>query len=356
MEGDFGTLGHQMDAKAHGRLATSPPPLFLRLLRLAWATGRALLVPRASLAGFLVGAVLSLTWRRLFLAWRRLQGVQAEFLWRRHVDFGVVQACVLSTEHLQSLGRVEKRTLFVKPVSEVFRNEYIVARIMEAAEEAANSKDPMLLPRLSHEDKWHVLNMCTNHISSCFAPYHVFFNEARRVKSYYKSAWYCFTLTCAQTEASGRWFITPHRPVGAGDCGSLRIRIVLMNEQELREIAAGTVEAPPQMFNGRHESRWQTCQRFSELFSRQLCKVTGSAAKEDWGSNLCGRVSRRQKVASNVRLTALQSDQLSPRLEAEDNSILRIHIPFPSTGIQGSDDLEGARPEDKACKDVVLFE
>ena len=29
-----------------------------------------------------------------------------------------------------------------------------------------------------------------------------------------RSAWYVFTLTCAQTEASGRWFITPLKPVG----------------------------------------------------------------------------------------------------------------------------------------------
>lgn len=272
------------------------------------------------------------------------------------MDFGVIQACVLSTEHLPSLGRIEKRTLFVKPVAEVFRNEYILARVLEAAQKAAASKDPMLMTQLSAEDKWHVLNTCTNHISSCFAPYHVFFNEARRTKSYYKSAWYCFTLTCAQTEASGRWFITPHKPVGAGDVGSLRIRMVLINEQELREIASGTVEAPMGgMFNGRHESRWQVCQRFAELFGRQLQRVTGSVDNEDWGKNLCGTLGRK-KVASQVRLASLDNATV-PEYTPEDNSILRIHIPFPSSNFRvGEDEDDVVVPEDAVAKDVVLFE
>lgn len=287
--------------------------------------------------------------------------VHAESLWRKHVDFSTVQACVLSTEHLKSLGRVEKRTLFVKPIAEVFRNEYMRYRLIEAAQKAATSNDPVLLTKLSPEDKWHVLNTCTNSVSACFAPYHIFFNEARRVQSYYKSAWYCFTLTCAQTEASGRWFITPFKPVGLEDVGSLRIRIVLMNEQELREIASGEVEAPPIMFNGRHESRWQVCQRFAELFNRQLCKVTGgSDCNQDWGKNLCGSL-RKTKVASQVNLMHMnnmqQQTQAVPEYEPEDNSILRIHIPFPSVqSTHHNSDVEGAPDQDNVARDVVLFE
>merc|ERR1719401_2199646 len=184
------------------------------------------------------GAVLATAIRRLFDRWPLLRNRSAESLWRRHVDFSVVQACILTTEHLESLGRVEKRTLFVKPIAEVFRNEYLLSRVLETAEKSAESGDPILATHLTAEDKWHVLTTCTNHISSCFAPYHLFFNEARRVESNYKSAWYCFTLTCAQTAASGRWFITPFKPVSVDDMGAMRIRIVLMNEQELRDIAA----------------------------------------------------------------------------------------------------------------------
>lgn len=149
------------------------------------------------------------------------------------------QAVLLTTEHLKSLGRVEKRTLFVKPIAEVFRNEFVLANVLRTAEMAVAKNEPFLVTQLSQEDKWRLLTTCSNHLSSCFAPYHVFFNEARRVESYYQSAWYVFTLTCAQTEASGRWFITPLKPVGKDDVGMLRIRIVMMNEQELREIASG---------------------------------------------------------------------------------------------------------------------
>ena len=162
------------------------------------------------------------------------------------------KAILLTTEHLKSLGRVEKRTLFVKPITEVFKNEFVLANVLSTAEKAVEKNEPFLVTQMSQEDKWHVLTTCTNQLSSCFAPYHVFFNEARRVESYYQSAWYVFTLTCAQTEASGRWFITPLKPVGKDDVGMLRIRIVMMNEQELREIASGAIEPPSfGFFNGR---------------------------------------------------------------------------------------------------------
>eukprot|EP00928_Gymnodinium_smaydae_P012654 TRINITY_DN14594_c0_g1_i2.p1 TRINITY_DN14594_c0_g1~~TRINITY_DN14594_c0_g1_i2.p1 ORF type:complete len:323 (-),score=65.31 TRINITY_DN14594_c0_g1_i2:104-1072(-) len=298
-----------------------------------------LIFNRSTLAMFAGAALVALVnkLRDLFGSVRRRN---AESLWRRHVDLSVVQACILTTEHLKSLGRVEKRTLFVKPISEVFRNEYIVNRVLESAEEAAASREPMLMTLLSQEDKWHVLNVCSNHISSVFAPYHVFFNEARRVESYYKSAWYCFTLSCSQTAAGGRWFITPRKPVGKDDVGVLRIRIVMMNEQELRDIASGAIEPPDfGFFNGRHESRWDFCQRFARLFERQLTNVSGSGevGEADWGPNLCGRLShnsrkKAEKSSSNM-LSSMSANAPSgsgepPQYSPEDNSILRVHVPF----------------------------
>jgi hypothetical protein len=294
----------------------------------------------------LVAFVVQALARRLF-NWLKRGRLQAESHWRRHVDLSVVQACLLTTEHLQSLGRIEKRTLFVKPITEVFRNEYILARVLSAAEKIAESgEDPVLSTHLTTEDKWHVLNTCTNHVSACFAPYHVFFNQARHVESYYKSAWYCFTLTCAQTSASGRWFITPRKPVEKDDIGMLRIRIVMMNEQELRDIASGSIEPPSfGFFNGRHESRWRLCSRFAELFQRQVSAVTGSEdIHADWGPNLCGRISRNKRPASSDRVASMaQPSSHHP----EDNSILRIHVPFP-----------GSRETTQApiTNDVVLYE
>ena len=177
--------------------------------------------------------------------------------WRSHVDLNQIQACVLSSEHLAELGRVEKRTLFVKDIFPFFgSNTYAVEKLLEAATKTTK-EDPVVTKFLDKDDKWHVLNICTNQISSLFAPYHIFFNEARRCASYYRSAWYCFTLTCTRTEGAGRYFITPYKPVGdKDDVGALRIRIVLVNEQELRDICSGAI-APPEwgFFNARHEER-----------------------------------------------------------------------------------------------------
>eukprot|EP00927_Polykrikos_kofoidii_P059942 TRINITY_DN55031_c0_g1_i1.p1 TRINITY_DN55031_c0_g1~~TRINITY_DN55031_c0_g1_i1.p1 ORF type:complete len:404 (-),score=47.79 TRINITY_DN55031_c0_g1_i1:37-1176(-) len=326
---------------------------------------------------------------RLLLKWFYLaRQKRAESLWRRHVDFSDVQACLMSTEHLASLGRVEKRTLFVKPVSEVFRNEYMLSRVLAAADKAVSSGEPMLVTQLSAEDKWHVLNTCTNHISSIFAPHHVFFSEARRAESNYTSAWYCFTLTCTQTNASGRWFITPYRPVGVDDVGMLRIRILLMNEQELRNIASGSIEPPASgFFNGRHASRWAVCLRFAEFFERQVQHQDHSphppgvprslGSLSSWSSPYLGP--RHSGWASSHNLHersgggAEGESSPAPQVQPEDNAMLRVHVPFPSSragpGTMNSSCLPSGLPQacdpqrttsgklfDGVAQDVVLFE
>jgi len=329
-------------------LARRPSPM---------ATFLKLLFSQSSIS-MAAGAVLISLIRLVWNIWSRWRAAKSELLWRRRVDLDVVQACIMTTEHLQSLGRIEKRTLFVKPVSEVFRNEYILARILSEAEESAESKDPMLVSRLTREDKWHVLATCANHLSSCFAPYHVFFNEARRTESYYKSAWYCFTLTCGQTAASGRWFITPNKPVGKGDVGTRRIRIVMMNEEELRDVASGVISPPHAgMFNQRHEARWNVVSRFADLFQRQLSGATGSSGNS--GSS----AAQRKVIASSLpALSSLESDSCTrsdsldcQREQAEDNAILRLHVPFPASKHgRGSEPV--SQLEECVAKDVVLYE
>merc|ERR1712194_376844 len=95
-------------------------------------------------------------------------------------------------------------------------------------------------------------------VSELFASHHICFNEARNADSYYRSAWYVFTLTCTRTSGSGRFFITPNKPVTErADVGCLRIRIVLISEPELRRVASGELEAPSRgFFNERHSGRW----------------------------------------------------------------------------------------------------
>jgi len=107
------------------------------------------------------------------------------------------KACLLSTEHLE-LGRVEKRTLFVKKLSDLVPNAELrkrvwfselrrkcaawtminrghfltivlqhvgkfgvcLSQIVDAARDVAEEDEFVLTTRLTPEDKWHVLNAC----------------------------------------------------------------------------------------------------------------------------------------------------------------------------------------------------
>jgi len=272
--------------------------------------------------------------------------------WRDHVDMNQIQACLLSTEHLQELGRIEKRTLFVKDVLQFFGgNTFAVDKLLDAAKKTTKD-DPVVTKFLDKDDKWQILNICTNQISSLFAPYHIFFNEARRCASYYRSAWYCFTLTCTRNAASGRYFITPFKPVpGKDDIGALRIRVVMVNEQELRDICSGAVQPPSWgFFNERHRERWAVLKAFSELFESQLKKVSGSAdLSRGWGANLCGRIGAKR--GSNPNQQAMEAMNLGAQQDVapDDNCFLRIHIPFPAQN-------QVSEPLETRAKDVVLFE
>jgi len=278
--------------------------------------------------------------------------------WRRRIDLSVVQAVLMSTERFEELGRVEKRTLFIKSIAEVFKNEYIRERIIEAAQSV--SDEAFFMKLMDHEDKWHVLTEVQNHLSSLFAPYHIFFNEANRTQSYYHSAWYCFTLTCHQSEGNGRFFITPNKPVSKkSDTGMMRIRIVLVSEKDLRDIASGAIEPPAGgFFSRRHEGRWQVLAEFAEHFARQL-------ERDDKDTPLHGpcRMLRNKSSESSFRIPPQDSsgavDPERNSMRPEDNQFLRIHIPFPS--VKPLPDPQW-NPQDARIRnqigvqDVVLFE
>ncbi|KAF4665539.1 hypothetical protein FOL46_003596 [Perkinsus olseni] len=290
-------------------------------------------------------------------------------------EYTQIQACILTTEHLAELGRIEKRTVFCKDIKDFFGHDtYVINKVLEAAKKST-PEDPILTKFLSSDDKWHVLSTCTNHLSALFAPYHIFFNEARRCDSYYRSAWYAFTLTCGGSTGEGRFFVTPYKPVcRVDDVGSLRIRIILVNEEELREICTGQI-CPPTwgFFNARHECRWNLLKRFSELFERQLMNVSGDPTLRDWGANLCGRMSpltkkkkghEKSKPQATPNLQYKNAIQTAEpdKYEPEDNCFLRLHIPYP-TAYRNADD--SCSPDGRAMrkdsslgksKDVVLFE
>jgi len=291
----------------------------------------------------------------------RLKASRAD--WRRHTDLSVVQAVLMSTERFQELGRVEKRTLFIKSISEVFKNEYIRENIMEAAQRVSKTGETFFVKLLEDDDKWDVLTVCQNQISSLFAPYHIFFNEASRTQSYYRSAWYCFTLTCHRTEGHGRFFITPSKPVGR-DRGMLRIRIVLVSEKELRAIASGTIEPPASgFFSSRHEGRWEVLNEFADLFARQLeRREEGLASLTSLRGLRKPSLSHSSEGSSFQDINELAEHAQTPRPEdnqaprPEDNQFLRVHIPFPSCKPLPDPEDKRTSPNEIGAQDVVLFE
>ena len=153
-------------------------------------------------------------------------------------------------------------------------NEIVMEKVIEAAAQVTR-EIPFVTTFLSHEDRWHIMNICVNRVSAIFGPFHVFFNEARRCKSYFRSAWYLFTISSSQNQHHGRFFVTPYKPVlSKVDMGVKRLRIDLVNEQEMREICSGTI-VPPKwgFFNNRHKQRWELLTKMGELFENQLVIV-----------------------------------------------------------------------------------
>merc|ERR1712048_950114 len=111
---------------------------------------------------------------------------------------------------------------------------------------------------------------------------------------------------------------------------------------------------------GRHKSRWNVCERFAELFARQIKKVTGNNDfNVDWGPNLCGSP-QKKRIASDPRLCASKEGENGeephvPDYSPEDNSLLRLHIPFPCSAAN-SKGLARRKSHECRAKDVVLFE
>lgn len=321
---------------------------------------------RRTITALFFGAILSALACLLGKRRRRKELRDARENWHRHIDLSVVQAVLMSAERVGELGRVEKRTLFVKSIAKVFKNTYILEKIVQAAQRGLESGDPFFLQHLEANDKWHVLTECQNHLSSLFAPYHIFFNEANRTQSYYRSAWYCLTLTCHRTKGPGRFFITPFKPVGH-DIGMVRIRLMVVSEKELREICTGDIEAPTTgFFSSRHQGRWQLMEHFAELFKAQLQKVDNMSRN---GSMLGLQALRRgqpsflsvpqAKDMSNLRNGMDDGDAAEDedaQQKPEENNFLRIHIPFPSSKTRPDPLDERTCSDEIGTQDVVLFE
>lgn len=316
-----------------------------------------------------------------------------------------------STEHLQSLGRIEKRTIYLNDLPLFFgNNEIVLDKVMTAAGQTT-ADVPFVPVYLSHTDRWHIMSICLNRISAMFGPFHIFFNEARRCKSYYRSAWYLFTISYCQNQHRGRFFVTPYKPVlSKVDVGVKRLRVDLVNEQEMRDICTGAMVPPDWgFFNNRHKYRWEVLCKMSELFENQLviinddqqpvhpsspgvsrgtsldipshlqatfdsvampatddaqCEHVSSDSSESedeevhsptsWQSvgNVRKKIScQTERSTSNPRKLAKEASRIARMHEGKeiDNCIMRVHIPYPSSMVDPS-------PCETHAKDVVLFE
>lgn len=297
----------------------------------------------------IIAVLFSLFIRRVYqYVKQRRSETLARSLFESRVELYEMQACILSTENL-ARGRIEKRTLFTQPLKKMFPNSYLLENVLEAASRT-DTDNPILPEFLNHDDKWHVLNTVLNHVSCLYAPDHVFFNEAKRDSGNYTSSWYAVTVTCnhASTSAAAARGSNESEEQSRA---TVRIRTILVNEQELRGIANGTIEMPEEgLMSARHTLRWGILERFAELFEQQLSSLSGSGTG-DWGPNLCGRLKAPTVLADSacaIRPRAGAAGSAATReLTARDNCFLRIHIPFPGKMKAG---------EPVKTRDVVLYE
>lgn len=262
-------------------------------------------------------------WNRLL---QRNKQITDQQHWETRVDLDNIQGCLLTAVNLGKCGRIEKRTVMTKKLSDIFSNEYVRNLVLEAASKTTR-ENPFVASFLKREDRWNVLVAAQNHLSCVFGPYHLFSNQV----SSYESCWYVFTLVGVRTKAAGRFFITPDHPVqGSNDMGTLRIRLVMIDEQELRKICSGDIAEPQDMFSERHRERWNIMQCFADMFEKQLTRVTlaerGSfdIRTQSWGNNLCG-TSKHTKGKPDEDHAEEEDEELPSIM----NSFLRIHIPIP---------------------------
>lgn len=209
------------------------------------------------------------------------------------VDSEIVQGCLLSLEHLLTMGRVEKRTVFVRPLLEVLGgNEYLRRELLLATQQCRVANSNCLVTRwLRPDERYHTLQASLNAMSALFGANFVHFNALNgETSDLFKSTWYCITVMTPtrpvdlQSDTSGA-----HRPRTtrtrsiAEMCSTFvdmsrkpraTLRIAIVNESELRCVADGKLVPPSWgFFNSRHAERFRMIKDFSENFQKQLVRT-----------------------------------------------------------------------------------
>eukprot|EP00445_Apocalathium_hangoei_P059017 CAMPEP_0204097230 /NCGR_PEP_ID=MMETSP0360-20130528/192340_1 /ASSEMBLY_ACC=CAM_ASM_000342 /TAXON_ID=268821 /ORGANISM="Scrippsiella Hangoei, Strain SHTV-5" /LENGTH=503 /DNA_ID=CAMNT_0051046577 /DNA_START=36 /DNA_END=1548 /DNA_ORIENTATION=- len=276
--------------------------------------------------------------RRRMLSFGRLRvrGLAEE------IDSELIQGCLLSTENLLSLGRVEKRTIFTRPLLEVLAgtgtlsrswseelksaadghirastlleswivgiqeaagtrpllevlggNRYLVQELVRGAQECRRRSHNCMVARwLPPDERYHALQACLNEVSSLFGTNFVHFNALDGdTHGLFKSTWYCLTLATPtrpdikrhepMPPLTARGSLSGGRPNDTCTFTDMSrqprptLRVLLINESEIRRIADGKLRAPSfGFFNTRHAERYRMLVDFARNFQKQLVRAS----------------------------------------------------------------------------------
>lgn len=234
--------------------------------------------------------------RRLRLDKRRLQTSCLKSL---ELDAELLQGCLMSTEHLMTLGRIEKRTIFSRPLLEVLGgNQHLQQEIIRAADECRSKSRNCIVARwMPGDERYHVLQSGLNAMSALFGPEYLHFNAlGGQNPTAFKPTWYVLTVTTwirpksppSSPRRGGRAVSKEYSEAMTATFQDMTrrpraaLRILLVNESELRRIADGKL-GPPEwgFFNSRHHERFRMVQDLAQLFQKQLVRSTCDASALD---------------------------------------------------------------------------
>lgn len=282
----------------------------VKLRRLSVMPTLALVATRASPMALLQQVVSALVFRHpvlLLLLLRALEALYRYWVRRRllrlgrlrvlnmtdEIDGELIQGCLLSTERLLEMGRVEKRTLFTQSLISFFsENVYLAGELVKAAQKCRRkSKNCMVTRWMPEDEKYHSLQAALNAVSSLFGANFVHFNALDGDASgLFKSTWYCLTLTTPtrlphdkRAEPSPSSSFSFSGNVVDNTCTFTdmsriprpTLRVLLVNETELRRIGDNKLRPPNWgFFNSRHAERYRMLVDFARNFQKQLVRTS----------------------------------------------------------------------------------
>lgn len=233
--------------------------------------------------------------RELYRLWVRRRQYWLGYLRVRciadEIDAEMIQGCLLSTENLLSLGRVEKRTIFDRQLLDVFQgNVYLVQELLRGARQCRQQGRNCMVTRwLPPDERYHVLQACLNVVSSLFGANYVHFNALDGEHSnLFKSTWYCLTVSTPMRpdnkaqellqRSASKQALAANQTCTFTDMSRMpraTLRVLLVNETDLRRIADGKLNPPSWgFFNSRHAERYRMLLDFSRNFQKQLVRTS----------------------------------------------------------------------------------